>query len=214
MKRRILVVALSLALLSSLFVFATPAIAKNDTNDKFFEVSFSITRTDFPRPQPYQTYGPPTTLTLPVGGPEGPTDTRTVPYQIFRRNIFLSDRVLDGNFGPEIGPMTSVADPPDWNGEMMNMTINLQSLKGGFSSHYEFDFGDGDTAIFKIQANRSMPYWKYADPAKTAICWYNDVHITFIGGTGVFENFHFSGTGGGWQAAGVMEFTGMAHMAP
>jgi len=214
MKRKILGIVLALALITSLFVFATPAIAKNDTNDKFFEVSFSITRTDFPRPQPYQTYGPSTTLTLPAGGPEGTMSTRTVPYQVFRRNIFLSDRVIEGDFGPEIGYMTSVADPPDWNGTMVNMTINLSSLTGVFSSVYEFNFGDGDTATFKLQVMRNMPYWYSTNPASTSIRWYNNIHITCIGGTGVFENFHFTGTGEGWQAAGVMEFTGLAHMRP
>ena len=95
-------IALSLALLSSLFVFATPISAAPADRAGHFDVTINLERIDI------VTYGPfwlgnPATLTLPVGSPTGTEQTRTVPGTLKIHAPFEVTGDINGDFGPVIG---------------------------------------------------------------------------------------------------------------
>jgi hypothetical protein len=211
MKRKVLAIILSLALLTSLFVLASPVVAKNDTNDKFFEVEFSIERTGYPTEgQNRVWFGSPAILTLPEGSLGGALETRTIPQgRIMKWWPWLSYGDITGDFGP-LGVLSGTFTAETWGS--YNYTV------GEIRAHKTIScvFAEG-TMVLKIRCKGTMAYWRDIDPASHRLYRQRGTctsYVTLVSGTGIFEGLKFTSVGYSEYDVPIHHYEGIGHFAP
>jgi hypothetical protein len=195
MKRKILAIALSLALLTSLFVFASPISAKSETNDTFFPVSFeasysssiSSIRTLF---------GPPTLLE-----DASHSELKDGRIQILNWNGIFN---VTGDFGPSIGVLSGQITIT------MKQISNYQTGKAVYNGTFDMDFGANGTLLCKVENKREFKYWYYT--TRWREYWDADAMLAVIDGTGDFEGFHCDGDY--WLVGSTVTFEGIGHFTP
>jgi hypothetical protein len=190
MKRKVLVIALSLALLASLFAF-TPAVAKPDNAAPQAE-KFPIVVTIFIHLPPDVTYvkeekwcGPP----VEAGGVLYPGTIQNY------KAIALYD-VTGGYFG-DTGSM--------WL--HINTSKNYASGVGTIQAKAVFDLGGDGTVVMAMTAHQI-----YVGPGGI-IPWETEGQWTIVNGTGDYDGLCGQGDYAGAGGYGGI-FDGMAHFAP
>ncbi|MFC1866294.1 hypothetical protein ACFLYB_06245 [Chloroflexota bacterium] len=194
MKRKIIAIALSLALLSSLFAFVVPVSADVDI-PKWFDVSFTFDRSSRPSGQQPSFYGPPTTLTLPELSLSGDQDTRTFDYKFLVWEPWLESNSVTADLGP-LGLLNEAG--VENTDSVVYSSYNYSSGRGVGKRMMECDFGNGDTATFEVITRITYLWWNYDEP--TSAGQYRnrttENHGVFrmVDGTGIFEDLRIWGS--------------------
>ncbi len=207
MKRKIFAVALSLALLSSLFVFAVPVIADPADPAEHFDVWFELRNGAYQSSDSHREWhGAQATLTLYTDDTMTTTETRTITSgTICQWKPIVQVFDIEGNFGPDIGLQTGTAR------SVVYFTSNYNTGQGSGHRTLTCDFGDGNTVIFRANGKTTMLYWRYASGSSVRSEAEGSWRI--ISGTGIFEDLHCNGSLYKYPVEGV-DFSGMGHMAP
>jgi len=145
MKKRILAIVISLALLSSLLIVAIPTAAGEQGAESPFTVSFDqLPRTDYDADGfDYKWGGDPATLTLPLLAPDGDPETRTITqgtYYCFKP--WISYHPIEGDFGP-LGWRTGTAT------STLYCVYDYSTGKVTGARTLEVDLGGDDRAVFR-----------------------------------------------------------------
>ena len=200
---RLFGIALTLAMVASLFVFTAPVSAASKTNDKFFPFSFSLSGSSTTSEISYN--GPPTVLS------DGVTSWEQ-PGRVRKAEFVITYSTCTGNFGP-LGDLTSGA------GNLSSLTatqiINYESGTQEYNGIYFLNFGTQGTLTCRVHNSRNFRYF-YPVGSTTQI-WDANAHYESISGTGLFENFHCQGRY--WfdyslNPAGVMMHERIGWLAP
>ena len=138
MKRKVIAVALSLALLTGLFVFAVPVTAVGESdNANSFTIWFDNTSSPVPQPSTNEWFGKPVEVTLPDGR-NGPLLTLIVPGQFSILNHPWPFEGV-GDFGPEIGYLSDA----DWEIDITaHINYNVPHVLGHWDWTITTDVGD------------------------------------------------------------------------
>lgn len=191
MKRKILIIALSLALLVSLFAFAIPVSAewwKHTDFDVTIDGTFTGRDSDN---SVSDWYGEPVDQTLPVlneGSEGGPKETRTIEngtIRMWHPIITYFDVVAD--FGGDIGTQTGTAISTGY------VIFNRSTNTGLDQRTLEFDFDSGTINAFIISEIEIL-YWANANPTRRGAGFDAEGSFEMYGGTGIFENFICNGS--------------------
>lgn len=194
MKKRILAIVISLALLSSLLIFVIPAAAGEQGAESPFTVSFDqLGRTSYDADAfDYKWGGPPATLTLPVlegGLPETRTITQGT-YYCFKP--WISYHPIEGDFGP-LGWRTGTAI------STLYCVYDYSVGKVTGSRTLEVDLGGDDRAVFRATGVAEFVFWSFdVDPGDplyhrraTEMFWN---WFDLESGNGEFKKLTISGT--------------------
>jgi hypothetical protein len=216
MKRRLLAIVLSLALLTSLFVFASPVIAKTDNNDKFFDVVLDYTRVPSSGGWLEATrvwHGSPATLTLPLLAADGPLETRTLENgTVMQWRPIWGEGWIEADFGP-VGTLYGYCNLYWVSSQNYNTGKGTSNATAICEFYESFDpalwieqpLGEppeewGDviaTAKFKIQGKSQMIYWNYdVDPGHRRYQSTTELasaKITLISSSGLLEGLKVVG---------------------
>ena len=193
MKRKILAITISLALLSSLLIFTIPAAAGEQGAESPFTIDFDMSpRTGYDA-DAYRsaTDGPPVTLTLPLLEEGGPLETRTFDFTYRWLKPWVSYHEVEGDFGP-LGYRT---------GTMISTLYCLYDYSTGKVTGHrtvEIDLGGDDRAVFKATGVADFVYWNYdVGPehsrypnraTRMDYCFFD-----LVSGTGEFKKLEISG---------------------
>lgn len=202
---RIFGIALTLALVASMFVFASPvsAVGKSD-NANSFEIWFDYTRMLPFSMDSSEWSGKPIEVTLPFGTYTGPLTTVEVPGQFNVRKHPWPFMGL-GDFGPYIGYMEDI---------LLDIYVTAHINYNVPQTLGEWDLNivtDAGTLFMECDSKRTIGFWTSIDPEDPAAYWPSDEYRwRIVDGTGVFENM----IGAGDYNVDTGRFEGVAHYLP
>jgi hypothetical protein len=232
MKRKVLAIALSLALLTSLFVFAAPVVAEPAPQAEQFIVSFSMERTGYPSGQSgnRKWLGAPATLTLPAGAIDGPLETRTLPHGIMKWWPWTAWGVIEGDFGPVIGEQGGLYNYQSYATYNYHTGKIYSSQQTAYCEFYEnfdpaYSIVNGEapaewgaligTMKVKVHHKATMLYWRVPGAGDHRMRYSCNATIVMNGGTGVFDDLRFNGNSTFKDLEAMYhDYEGMGHMAP
>jgi hypothetical protein len=182
---KVLGIVLTIALISSLFVFAAPVSAKSTEH---FEVTIETSL-----------HLPPNVTTISERWVGRPIVVDGVPLD---GTVYISDMIAEwdiigGTFG---------------TGTMMGhffSSYNYCSGKGRTLGICDLDFGGGDTLTVLMHCTKDFLGWEFPAPVK----WSTEGRFTVISGTGSYENLRLVGDYAGAGGLGGI-FTGIGCYAP
>lgn len=208
MKRKVLAIALSLALLSSLFVFAAPVSAAgqgggpenaSDNSPHFyFEIPMTYTGND--TTDLYREWkGKPLDVEDVYG------EVRELPGTVLHHGDATYFYNIDGTFGPGTASL------------LMYITDNFKSGIRVCQFYFTLDFDDEYVGTIHLKAQRNLEFvsWRTPAPSCPWRAYWDGIHAQLVSMdcTGDFENFHAQ-MSFWYEEIGAGALFGTGHFAP